>query len=153
MHAGEGLLEATCEGPPLHSAIHACGAAARLEHAALSISAAAFGDVEPIKIAKGRLPAAEGDASAVRQNRSTVCGSAAVQVNCAVSRTLSVGGIWAQRNSPQADSSAAPFEFDSGVLLCTCLLHAFRLAHYLFQEPVCLKDVSKLLCESSCSVP
>ena len=121
LHSGEGLLEATCEGPPLHSAIHTCGAGARVEHSALSLSAAVFGDVEPDKSAKGSMAPAGDGVSSAGQHRSTVCSSAAVQMNCAVSRTLSIGGLWAHRHSLQGDSLSAPFEVGSGAMLHTRL--------------------------------
>lgn len=117
--AGEGLLETTCEGPPLHSAIHACGAAARLEHSAVSVSAAVFGDLVANKVANNSLTSDEGDGPSRGQPRSLVCGSTAAQINYAVSRTLSIGGIWAHRNSQEQDSSPGPFEAGSGGMLHT----------------------------------
>lgn len=104
-------MEATCEGPPLHSAIHTCGAAARLEHSPISVSAAIYGDAAGTALSMSQTANVTGSHSTT-----PVCGSAAAQINFAVSRTVSIGGLLARSNLVGSNVPTQTYDEDSGAL-------------------------------------
>jgi hypothetical protein len=120
--AGEGLLEVTCEGSPFHSAIHTCGAAARLEHSKVSVSAAVFGDAVSTSMGAVNSAASDDRESPSRgQSGTAICCRAAAQVCCALSRTVSIGGFWVHSDPQQQQrASAAEDVVESGGTPVTC---------------------------------